>query len=35
MTGPAKLLSPAFLLYVTWTNLRRPRALSAQPEAAV
>jgi flavin-dependent dehydrogenase len=35
LIGPANFLSPPFLLRAAWVNLRRPSALTAQPEAAV
>jgi 2-polyprenyl-6-methoxyphenol hydroxylase-like FAD-dependent oxidoreductase len=35
MIGPAQFLSPTALLRAAWINLRRPAALTAQPDASV
>jgi flavin-dependent dehydrogenase len=35
LIGPARFLSPAALLRAAWINLRRPTALTAQPDAPV
>ena len=35
MISPARILSPAALLRAAWINLRRPAALTAQPDAPV
>jgi hypothetical protein len=35
MIGPARFLSPGALLRAAWINVRRPAALTAQPDATV